>query len=145
MEMFFKTISASEAYPCRRMVLRENKGPIEVPFQGDDDEDSIHFAAVIGGNIVAVLSALPIKKHQYQFRGMAVLQDYQANNIGKKLLQYAEIHLIGKDCESIFLNAREKAVGFYLKNNYLIQGDAFEIKGIGTHYFMIKINKIANQ
>ena len=40
--------------------------------------------------------------------------------------------------QNIWMNARVKAVNFYLNLNYIDLGFRYEIKGIGLHYFLYK-------
>jgi len=69
---------------------------------------------------------------------MCVLDDYQQKGIGQKLLEKSEKICENLNVNYIWMNAREKAVDFYVKNNYLDLEETYFIKGIGTHSFLYK-------
>ncbi len=53
----------------------------------------------------------------------------------QKLVAFAEDILEAEKITKIWLNAREKAVPFYEKCGYKIEGEIFIIKPIGFHYY----------
>ena len=73
-----------------------------------------------------------------QLRGMAVSEYCQGKGIGKMLIEKAEEILQKDKISKIWMNAREKAVPFYEKCGYKIEGEIFIIKPIGFHYLMAK-------
>lgn len=69
---------------------------------------------------------------------MCVLKNFQKKGIGHKLIQSAEKTCRNLNVDYIWMNAREKAVDFYLKLNYIDLGQTYIIKGIGKHSCLYK-------
>ncbi|WP_298142829.1 GNAT family N-acetyltransferase [Flavobacterium sp.] len=140
----FKIVTAPELYTVRQPVLRPHLQPEDCGFEGDTDPDSMHFAAFIDDRMVGVLTALHRThvhfgdKAAIQFRGMAVLADFQGRKIGGALLQWAETVLVQQGAHRFWLNARIKAVPFYETANYRGNGTYFDIPGIGPHQTLFK-------
>jgi GNAT superfamily N-acetyltransferase len=139
-----KTIEASAILKIRLDILRKGMTIDDCHFSGDNDPESIHFAALDNDKIIGccTLTVNPqsvIKDSYYQLRGMAVLEDYQGSGIGRKLLQAAESKLIELGKNILWFNARTSAVGFYQKYGYEVLGNEFEIEGVGPHYKMFKV------
>lgn len=72
-----------------------------------------------------------------QLRQMAVDGTLQKSGYGRELISYAEQYARESNYKTMYLHAREVAVGFYLKLGYTIQGDYFTEIGI-PHIEMIK-------
>lgn len=139
-----KSISALCTHPARQIVLRPGKPISDCIFSDDDTDSTIHLGLFYGGNIVGVASLMQKnasfspKTKSYQLRGMAVLPEHQGKGYGQALLNHAETILIAQGIELLWCNARKSATSFYKKNNFQVQGDAFEIPEIGKHYMMFK-------
>jgi GNAT superfamily N-acetyltransferase len=138
-----KTTEASAILKVRLDILRKGMTLEDCHFSGDNDPESIHFAAfdinkIIGCCTLTVNPQSVINDSYYQLRGMAVLEDYQGSGIGQKLLHAAESKLIELGKNVLWFNARTSAVGFYQKYGYQILGNEFEIEGVGPHYKMYK-------
>ena len=136
-------ISSNDTISIRHQVLRQGK-PIETcHFDGDNLESTIHFGFFVNKILIGVISCFKNNsifdsENQYQFRGMAVLESFQNQGIGKKLVIYSENYLATKNTNLIWFNARFVAISFYQKLGYLIDGDGFEIGDIGEHFLMFK-------
>ena len=65
---------------------------------------------------------------------MAVLEGYRKIGVGSNLIIEAEKILHNSKTNLIWLNAREKALSFYLKNGFKIINEPFTIENIGIHY-----------
>lgn len=142
--ILIKEISALETYPVRHPVLRKGRPLEDCHFEGDELQSTIHLGLFENENLVGVASLLK-NNHpdfesnaQYQLRGMAVLESFQGKGYGNQLLKYGENLVKKLGADLIWFNAREKAISFYKNLGYSVIGDSFEIKGIGTHYRMIK-------
>lgn len=70
-----------------------------------------------------------------QLRGMAVVHGYQGQGLGGQLLGFV-YRLAGAGGWSLWCNARESAVPFYAKYQWIVHGEAFEIPPIGRHFLM---------
>lgn len=139
-----KKVDSKEVLVVRHPVLRAGM-PIEsCIFDGDTLETTVHFGFFIDEKIIGVLSvfknnnAIFQSDKQFQIRGMAILADYQKNGYGEQLIYHAENYIKNLNGELIWFNARENAVGFYKKLDYISQNKAFMIANIGVHYIMKK-------
>ena len=142
--MEIKKISSSATYPVRHEVLRKGK-PIETcQFKGDDDENTVHFGLYQNERLIGIISIFKEKNdlfsetNQFQIRGMAVLEEFQGKGFGAELVKEAENHCISLNTDLIWFNARENAVPFYKKLDYIIIGDSFLIPDVGIHFAMYK-------
>ena len=142
--MEIKKISSIETYPVRHEVLRKGK-PIETcQFKGDDDENTTHFGLYVEDKLIGIISIFKENNilfpelNQVQIRGMAVLEAFQGKGFGAELVREAENHCISLNTDLIWFNARENAVPFYKKLNYIIIGDSFLIPDVGIHFAMYK-------
>ena len=135
-----KKITAEETYGIRKEVLRKN---IDLPFKlkGDLDDDTFHLGAFKEGEFVGVVSFMKfktseIKGTQYQLRGMATLPTVRGEGYGKLLVTEGIMLLKKENIDVVWCNARERALGFYKKNNFEIIGSSFDIPKVGIHHRM---------
>ena len=142
--MEIKKINSIDTYAVRHEVLRKGK-PIETcQFKGDDDENTIHFGLYQNERLIGIISIFKEKNdlfsetNQFQIRGMAVLEEFQGKGFGAELVKEAENHCISLNTDLIWFNARENAVPFYKKLDYIIIGDSFLIPDVGIHFAMYK-------
>jgi GNAT superfamily N-acetyltransferase len=142
-----KQVNASAILTVRQAVLRQGL-PIEASiFDKDEDQHTAHFGAFVEANVIGCASLVRNSHTRFtpeftqivQLRGMAVLPEYQSSGIGRLLLRAAETKAKEDGIEVMWFNARIKAVPFYEKNGYIKEGEAYEIEGVGTHYFMFKL------
>lgn len=142
-----KQVNAAAILKVRQAVLRQGL-PIEASiFDKDEDRHTAHFGAFIGNTIIGCASLVRNAHARFtpeftqiaQLRGMAVLPEHRDGGIGGLLLRAVETKATEDGIEVLWFNARIKAVPFYEKNGYLREGEAYEIEGVGTHYFMFKI------
>ncbi|MEK9750633.1 MAG: GNAT family N-acetyltransferase [Flavobacteriaceae bacterium] len=142
-----KQVNAAAILTVRQAVLRQGL-PIEASiFDKDEDRHTAHFGAFIGDTVIGCASLVRNTHARFspeftqiaQLRGMAVLPGHRDSGIGGLLLRGVETKATEDGIEVLWFNARIKAVPFYEKNGYIKEGDAYEIEGVGTHYFMFKI------
>lgn len=111
-------------------------------FDGDEDPQTLHFAArTASGQVVAVLSLMPEKWRDHpawQLRGMAVEPNCQRLRLGQRMLQYTMQYLRENPSgrTALWCNARTSAVGFYEKCGWTVQSPHFDIPGVGPHVQM---------
>jgi GNAT superfamily N-acetyltransferase len=137
-------IKARETFLVRHLVLRQGK-PIETcAFDGDNLPTTTHFGYFENEILVGVVSIFKNENslfkidHQFQIRGMAILEQHQKKGIGQKLIYRCEKHAKENSGKLIWFNSRINAMDFYKKMSYDIVGDSFDIKDIGTHFLMKK-------
>ncbi|WP_372753893.1 GNAT family N-acetyltransferase [Mariniflexile sp.] len=144
MDYIIKYISTSDAYTVRHPVLRKGKPFESCIFEGDDLDTTFHLGIYKQEQLVGVCTfvknnhTLLSEVFQYQLRGMAVLDAYQNQGLGAKLVTQGEAILKEKKINVIWCNAREKAANFYKKIGFNIIGEPFNIPNIGKHYIMFK-------
>jgi len=140
-----KEIPASQIYAVRREVLRPGKPPEECVVPGDTLDSTLHLGLFEDQQLVAVVSFMKSSsnkfdhQHQYQLRGMAVLENYMGKGYGAALLQEGEKKLRKRETPLLlWFNARDYAVGFYEKFGYQTIGEKFDIPGVCEHIVMFK-------
>ena len=144
MAIYIKQVTAVETFKARHPVLRPGKSIESCHFEGDDDASTVHLALYVAEALSGVISVfekgheLFPEAHQFQLRGMAVLEENQKKGYGKLLIEEAENKISHKRGELIWFNARLVAVPFYEKLGYKKLGDPFDIGDIGAHYVMYK-------
>lgn len=144
MELEIKLIDAVETYEVRHPELRNGRPVESCSLKGDDHPGTLHFGCYHEKKLIGVASFMffpfvdiPGDKAM-QLRGMAVIKAYQAQGIGKRILQFCENLLQQRGVRIIWMNARASALGFYTSLNYTISGEEFEIPNIGPHFVMFK-------
>jgi|TARA_B110000444_G_scaffold217994_1_gene217292 GNAT superfamily N-acetyltransferase len=144
MDILLKIVRSNELLEIRSKVLRNNTSHENCKFNGDNKKSSVHIGAYRNDQIVGGISIIKNNcnykelKNCYQLRGMCVLDNFQNNGIGNKILNEAEKQCKNLDINNIWMNARIKAAPFYLKSNYIDLGIRYEIKGIGLHGCLYK-------
>ena len=144
MDILVKKVKSTELLEIRSKVLRNSSNYEFCKFVGDNMKSSIHIGVFNDKKIIGGVSLIKNNSNYknltncYQLRGMCVLKDFQKKGIGIKMLIEAEEICRNLSVNYIWMNAREKATGFYTKFNYKSLGDAFIIQGIGLHSFFYK-------
>lgn len=144
MNYSIKKIPFNKTFVVRHPVLRANRPVEECYFDGDELPSTTHFGLYNLDKLIGVVSVFENKNSNFignkmfQIRGMALLKDYQNKDLGTRLIHEVEHFVKENKGEIIWFNAREKAVNFYIKNNYQVVGSLFEIPNVGPHYLMFK-------
>lgn len=139
-----RLISAEETYNVRHKVLRKGKPITSCHLPGDHLKTTIHVGGYLNDELVTIASFFDATIEQYEFansyqlRGMAVLEQYHGCGYGQQLLQFGEQLIQQKKVETIWMNARVVAIGFYKKLGYQTIGTVFEVPEVGEHYVMFK-------
>ena len=138
-----RAITPRETWEVRHPVLREGRPLESCAMNGDEEEDTFHLGLFEDKQLRGVVSFMNAAKpqftgRQYQLRGMAVLNTHQGKSLGNILLTAGEERLKAKGIETLWCNARIKALNFYLRKGFAIYGEPFEIEPIGTHYLLYK-------
>jgi GNAT superfamily N-acetyltransferase len=129
--------------PDEMAALRDLRGRVLYPglpearqtYDGDDAFTTTHIGAfATDGTLVGLCSLFDLGE-TIQLRGMAVDNTLHKKGVGAQVLRAAEAfaHDAGKP---LWCNARVIAVGFYERFGWRIEGEAFEVPDIGTHYIM---------
>jgi ribosomal protein S18 acetylase RimI-like enzyme len=126
-------------YELRWEILR---APWKQPRGSEQDalEPSSHHLMVTDDHqaVVAVGRLHFNTTHEAQIRYMAVAAGQQRKGIGTRLLRALENRAVALGAECIKLEARETALGFYLRNNYRPEGPGHRLFNTITHVSMTK-------
>lgn len=126
--------------PLRHAVLRPGRPLETADFDGDDDADTIHLAALLDGSEDVVGCATLMRRPwgsqpAWQLRGMATRADLARRGIGAAVLRAAE-EIAGGGL--MWCNARLAAVPFYAAAGWVVVSEEFDVPGIGPHHAMIR-------
>ncbi len=136
-EMAFESSEYQTSLTLRENILRTPLGKILSQSDTCDDDQQLHFGMFNESDLVACVVIKPLNPSQVKLRQMAVSNDYQGQNIGRRLIRKTEVTLHEKGFKIIELNARKVALGFYKKLGYVMEGDYFLENGI-EHIRMMK-------
>lgn len=113
-----------------------NKEPGTERDEGDDT--AVHFMAVNNNKTIGVARLHYNTIQQAQLRYMAVLDDFQKKGIGNLLLAKVENEARSNGAKEMILQARDYAVTFYKKNNYIVVEKSYLLFDSIQHYLMKK-------
>ena len=94
--------------------------------------------ALPNNKVIGVRRIHEDKNKKAQIRFMAVHSKYRNNNVGEKILKELEQYAYKNSIDHIYLNARDSAVKFYLKNGYKIIKKSHVLFGNIHHWLMEK-------
>ncbi|MFN5416348.1 MAG: GNAT family N-acetyltransferase [Flavobacteriia bacterium] len=125
-------------YDLRYRILRK---PLHQPLgseKNEGDVTGIHFAYFEGGSIIAI-ARLDYQENQIaQIRFVAVESNLQAKGIGKTIMLELERRCIVDGKHKIILHARDYAVDFYLKLDYVLVEKSYKLFDVLQHFLMEK-------
>ena len=134
--------SEQELESCFQLRYEILRRPWNQPIGSERDEQegtSWHFMAKNAqGSTIGTARLQRLDENRGQLRYMAVAENYQGKGIGKLLLQTAEKQAATLGMKSIFLQARDNAVPFYLSNGYLVLEKTFLLYDEIQHFSMEK-------
>ncbi|MBC7884898.1 MAG: GNAT family N-acetyltransferase, partial [Saprospiraceae bacterium] len=87
--------------------------------------------------LVGVLTLKPVDHDIIKMRQVAVSESFQSKGIGTYLVKSSETFAKSKDFKRIELHARLESLAFYIKNEYIAEGEQFKEVGI-DHQAMYK-------
>ena len=115
----------AQVFALREKVLRQ---PLGLSLHNEDtsgDVLDLVYVALKDQKVVGCLMAKKLSDGLLKLRQMAVDTDFQANGIGKLLMQYAEANARQSEYEKIELHARQNVQGFYERLGYKAYGPVF--------------------
>lgn len=133
---------AQQAYALRWEVLRKAWNQPKGSEQDELENTSFTAIALHQGQVVATGRVQLNQPHVAQIRYMAADPAWQGKGAGRKVLALLEKKAEELGAQTIMLHARENAIPFYVRNNYLITGTAPTLYGVIPHVRMEK--KIEN-
>jgi GNAT superfamily N-acetyltransferase len=136
-------VDAAAGRPLRMAVLRPGESADEPMYPLEGDPATLHFAAIGDREeVLAVGSVMPEahprdpRPNDWRIRGMATRADLRGSGLGASVLE--EIVRVTRERHGVRLwcNARVGARGFYERAGFRIEGQEYEIAGIGPHFLM---------
>ena len=125
-------LQTSETYVLRTAVLRDNTPTSDPKYAEDLNPGTVHLGIFDAHENLIGTSTWVINPWQedstaqaIQLRGMAVATIHQKSGLGKLLLDAGVIHAEKLKAKYIWAKARDSALNFYLRNNFVSVGDGF--------------------
>lgn len=141
----FRRSELNDIIALRYDVLCAGRPREEAQFEGDDLEDTHHFAAFLkngeGDRNIGCVSYMLNEWDgvpAWQLRGMAIAPDLAKQGIGTRLIRFAEQVL--RDASSTrqqWCNARVPAIRFYERLGWAVASEIFEVPNYGPHQKMV--------
>jgi GNAT superfamily N-acetyltransferase len=138
-------VGVQEGRALRMEVLRPWQSPSEAMYAREGDASTAHYA-VLGqdGEVLAVGSVMadphPLapREGDWRVRGMATREDLRGEGLGSMVLGALEDHAREAGGRRVWCNARTAARPFYERAGFAVEGEEFQIEGIGGHFLMSK-------
>ena len=128
----------SQYYDLRWRILRQPWQQPKGSEKDDLEESSVHITAILNNRIIAVGRIHFSSQTEAQIRYMAVDEKHQSKGTGKLILNALEDVARDRETSQLFLHARENAVAFYKKNQYLMIESSHTLYGEIKHFRMEK-------
>jgi GNAT superfamily N-acetyltransferase len=143
-DLTVRRVAAAEVRPLRLEVLRPGQPAESVVYPGDDDATTAHFGAFVDGQVVAIGSLYAEDRPGgdrpgWRLRGMATSPGRERQGLGAAVLAAAVAHVAANGGGELWCNARTPAAGFYRRAGFEVEGDEFDIPGIGPHSVMRRL------
>ncbi len=124
------------AVRLREDVLRKPLGQKFSNLELEEERNHVHIAGILHDKMVSTAVLVP-ENDSLKMQRVAVLEELRGAGIGSKMLHFCEEYGKKNDFKSIYCHARDSAVNFYLKNNFLAKGAYFKEDNI-PHLKLIK-------
>jgi GNAT superfamily N-acetyltransferase len=131
-----RPIAAEEAYALRHLVLGHPPEAKHFP----RDPESVHFGALLGGEVISVVTAHPEPRFDcdgaWRIRGMATHPSSQGTGAGGAVLEALLAWGRREGVPLFWCNARARAIPFYERHGFTVESELFDIAGVGPHKVM---------
>lgn len=140
--IFIKIISYDSPEYKTSVLLREEilLKPLGLTYSLESlekEKEQIHMVGLKGDEIIATIVLAP-KDKECKMKRFAVKTDMQFLGIGSKMIRFFEEYARFQGFKSIYCNAKDSAIGFYIRHNYIGEGAYFYIHGV-QHLLMRKV------
>lgn len=125
-------------YDLRYRVLRK---PLDQPLGSEKNEGDltgIHFALYDDGILKAIARLDESDEKTSQVRFVAVETNSQGKGYGRKIMEATEERAKSDGKTKMILHARDYAVDFYLKQDYILIGSSYKLFDVLQHFLMEK-------
>ncbi len=127
----------AQALELRDLVLRRPLGMSIKQDRLDGEDQAIHLCALYADKMVGVLLLKQVNQDTVQMKQVAVDEALRGQQVGRRLVAYAEQVAIDEGYQHMMLHARQVAIPFYEKLAYETYGEPFTEVGI-PHRMMRK-------
>jgi GNAT superfamily N-acetyltransferase len=138
-------VDAARGQALRMAVLRPWQQAGEEMYPLERDPATAHYAAIGENGEVSAVGSVMADPHprepragDWRVRGMATGPALRGRGLGGLVLVALEEHARGRGAARLWCNARTGARSFYEHAGWSIEGEEFEIAGIGPHFLMAK-------
>lgn len=139
-----RRVEAGLLRPLRRELLRPGLPPEASVYPRDDDPAVLHLGAFApDGALVGIATYLPgedrvagqppYRTPGARFRGLAVLEPWRKQGIGRALVAEVRAAARAQGVKELWANARVSSLGFFTRLGFHAVSSEFEITGIGAH------------
>lgn len=128
----------AQYYDLRWRVLRAPWGEPKGSEIDDIEDRCFHIIASVNEKVAGVGRLQYNSDNEAQIRYMAVAKEYEGNQVGRKIVDALEQEARNRNINSIVLDAREPAVGFYQKLGYCIIKKSYLLFDEIQHFRMRK-------
>ncbi len=125
-------------FELRWQVLRKPWNEPQGSERDERENETWHRAVYCGSELAGVARIQMNSTSEAQIRYMAVSPEFQSRGIGRMLVGALEDIAKEQGAEKVVLDARAKAVGFYLVLGYQVVADSYLLFGEIQHYRMEK-------
>ncbi len=137
-----RAVDAGTGRALRMAVLRPDEPPGPM-YASEEDPATVHVAALGQAEEVFAVGSVMAEPHprepregDWRVRGMATRPDVRGRGLGRLVLDALEAAAREGGAARLWCNARTPAVGFYERAGWRVEGEEFEIAGIGPHFVM---------
>ena len=135
--MQIRRIELSQTLPIRQEVLWPDRSPSDIVYPEDSEGRTFHLGAFDdSGELLGIATLYHDVDATWRLRGMGVLPDNQGQGIGARLVDASVGELRNLGATGVWCNARLAVTGFYQRRGCKIEGEEFEIPGVGGHFVM---------
>ena len=123
----------------REEILRKPLGLAFTCEELEKEKAHIHIGGYIEDELCATAMLVP-QEQRVKMQRVAVRKDLQGKGIASAMMKFCEAYASEKGFKEIYCHARETAIPFYKKNQYLPEGEPF-IETTIPHLKMRKLIK----
>ncbi len=135
--MQIRRIELSQTLPIRQQVLWPDRSPSDIVYPEDSGAGTFHLGAFgDSGELLGIVTLYHNVDATWRLRGMGVLPDNQGRGIGTRLVDASTGELRNLGATQVWCNARLAVTGFYQRMGWELEGEEFEISGVGGHFVM---------
>ena len=138
-------LSLAEILPLRVKVLRKGTPATECTYLEDGFDDAVHLGIVRNGHVVATSTwfskqcPLVDDLSAVQLKGMAVAENLQGEGLGEQLIAAGIDVTKERGASLVWARARDSALGFYAKCDFVAMGDGFIDEPTGMpHHIVVR-------